>query len=117
MTASRWSFVVLVAVVAITLGIGSVHAGPPSAEQRIQHLDEIIKCPSCAVESIAQSNASPAVGLRLQVARMVREGQSDAAVEHYAVARYGPGELLVPNGGLSTFEWAFPLAAVLAGAA
>jgi len=109
----RASFLALAVVVGITLAVGSVHAAPPTTAARIAHLEQIIKCPSCADESIAQSNAAPAVGLRLVVAQMVRAGLSDQAVEHFAVAKYGPGEILVPTGGVTTFEWALPLGAII----
>ena len=110
---SRTSFVLLVAVAVAALGIGSHHPSVPSAAARIAHLEQIIKCPSCTDESIAQSNASTAVGLRLKVVAMVREGYSDQAIEAYAVAQYPGGEILVPTGGLTTLEWAFPLGALI----
>ena len=110
---SRTSFVLLVALAVAALGVGSYHPSVPSAAARIAHLEQIIKCPSCTDESIAQSNAPTAVGLRLKVEAMVREGYSDQAIEAYAVAQYPGGEILVPTGGLTTLEWAFPLGALI----
>jgi cytochrome c-type biogenesis protein CcmH len=115
---SRSSFVVLLVLVGVTLGIGSVHHAPPTAAERITHLESIIKCPSCDDLSIAQSTASTAAGLRAVVVQMVHAGKSDQAIESYVVGLYpGQGEILEPTGGITTFEWLIPLVALLAAAA
>jgi cytochrome c-type biogenesis protein CcmH len=111
----RVAWVLLAAVVVATLAIGSVHPGASSESARISRLDSIIKCPSCDDLSIAQSDASTAVTLRAVVAADVHAGESDARIEAYVVARYGPSILLQPSNPL---VWVLPIAgiAIAAGA-
>jgi cytochrome c-type biogenesis protein CcmH/NrfF len=115
---SRISFLVLILLVAAALGVGSVHHAPQTPAVRIAYLESIIKCPSCTDLSIAQSNATTAVGLRQVVAQMVHAGRSDAAIETEVQQLYpDQGEILVPTGGITTLEWVIPLAALLVAAA
>jgi cytochrome c-type biogenesis protein CcmH len=111
----RVAWALLACVVVATLAVGSVHPGVSSESARISRLDSIIKCPSCDDLSIAQSDASTAVALRAVVAADVHAGESDAQIEAYAVARYGPSILLQPSNPL---VWVLPIAgiAVAAGA-
>jgi cytochrome c-type biogenesis protein CcmH len=111
----RVAWAVLAGVVVAALAVGSVHPGASSESARISKLDSIIKCPSCDDLSIAQSDASTAVALRAVVAADVHAGESDAQIESFVVARYGPSILLQPS---SPLVWVLPVAgiAVAAGA-
>jgi cytochrome c-type biogenesis protein CcmH/NrfF len=103
-------FVVLLLVAVGLLSYGSIHSAPPSAAARIAALDQIIKCPSCADASLAQSETAPALELKATVARWVDEGLSNAAIEQRVTALYGPGELLRPS---DPVVWILPLVAVV----
>jgi cytochrome c-type biogenesis protein CcmH len=95
---SSWiGFGLLALVVLVALVIGSNHPPRSSAASRISYLDSVIKCPSCDDLTLAESNASTAVTLRAIVARQVRAGKDNAAIEAYAVSRYGEGILLLPK--------------------
>lgn len=94
---SRIGFGLLAVVIAVVLVIGANHPPRSSAATRISYLDSVIKCPSCDDLTLAESNASTAVTLRAIVARQVHAGASNAAIEAYAVSRYGEGILLLPK--------------------
>jgi cytochrome c-type biogenesis protein CcmH/NrfF len=105
---SRAAWLVLIAVAAASLALGSIHSGPQTNSQRRSYLDSIIKCPSCADASLAQSETSPAIELRSTIARWVTEGLTNAEIEQRVVALYGPGEILRPS---NPVVWVLPLVA------
>lgn len=99
----------LVLVVALVLGSG-LGGGRPTAAARSAALDSQIRCPSCEDLSVAQSSASAAIAVRHEVARLVRDGQSDQQIEQRLVAQYGPTILLrPPASGLSAVVWVLPV--------
>lgn len=106
--AYRWSWALLVLVVAVALAIGSIHPAPATRSDRIAYLEGIIKCPVCEDVSIAQSNAQQALNLRAKVVQLVDAGASNARVEQYVVAQFGPDEILRPT---SPVIWILPIAA------
>ncbi|WP_071870624.1 cytochrome c-type biogenesis protein [Atopomonas hussainii] len=57
--------------------------------QRFRVLTEELRCPKCQNQNIADSNAPIANDLRREIHRMLDEGQSDAQIVDYLVARYG----------------------------
>lgn len=58
-------------------------------QDRFHRLTEELRCPKCQNQSIADSDAGIAQDMRERVARMIREGRSDAEIVDYFVARYG----------------------------
>ncbi len=104
--ARPWSWVLLAAVVATSLAVGSVHAAPETRAARISYLESVIKCPVCDNISIAQSDAQQAQDLRARVVQLVDAGSSDQAVERYVVAQFGTDELLRPT---SPVIWLLPI--------
>lgn len=105
--ASRWCWLLLAVVVAVTLVLGSSHPVAASRSARIAYLDGIIKCPVCEDVSIAESNAQQARNLRSKVAALVDSGASDAQVEQYVVGQFGSDELLRPT---NPVIWILPIA-------
>lgn len=104
--ARPWSWVLLAAVVATSLAVGSVHATPATRAARISYLESIIKCPVCDNISIAQSDSQQAQDLRARVVQLVDAGRSDQAIERYVVAQLGTDELLRPT---SPVIWLLPI--------
>ncbi len=104
--ARPWSWVLLAAVVATSLAVGSVHATPATRAARISYLESIIKCPVCDNISIAQSDSQQAQDLRARVVQLVDAGSSDRAIERYVVAQLGTDELLRPT---SPVIWLLPI--------
>ena len=86
-----------------------------SAQGRIAHLETLVKCPACDDLSVAQSNATSSIAVRHDIARRVREGQSDNKILTSLEATYGTSILLSPStSGLGLLLWLVPLGAVLA---
>jgi cytochrome c-type biogenesis protein CcmH len=102
---------VVVLVVALSVGSGALSGGPASATQRAAALETQLRCPSCIDVSVADSSAATAASLRHQILDWVRAGQSDQQIENQLIARYGPSILLTPPGGASVVIWAVPAAA------
>jgi cytochrome c-type biogenesis protein CcmH len=86
-----------------------------SAQGRITHLESLVKCPACDDLSVAQSNATSSIAVRHDIARRVKEGQSDNKILTSLEATYGTSILLSPStSGLGLLLWLVPLGAVLA---
>ena len=86
-----------------------------SAQGRIAHLETLVKCPACEDLSVAQSNATSSIAVRNDIARRVREGQSDNKILTSLEATYGTSILLSPStSGLGLLLWLAPLGALVA---
>jgi cytochrome c-type biogenesis protein CcmH len=105
----------VVAAAALAIGGGLGQSPPPSGAARVAALEAAIRCPSCEDLSVAESSSSAAIAARHQIAAMVQEGRSDAAIEQSFVARYGSTILLRPStSGLIGLVWAIPVVAAAA---
>ena len=66
-------------------------------EARARSISQGLRCPVCQNESIDESGASVAADLRLLVRERLVQGDSDAEVVSFIVARYGEFVLLRPK--------------------
>ena len=101
----------------LCVGAFALVTAPSGATQqnRITHLETLVKCPACEDLSVAQSNATAAIAVRHEIARRVHEGQSDDRILTSLEAVYGTSILLSPStAGLGALLWAVPVAALLA---
>jgi len=106
--AFRLWLVALVAVVALALVTGPTTSGPA---QRIAHLENLVKCPSCQDLSVAQSTSSSALAVRHEIATLVARGESDTQILTTIEAAYGSSVLLSPStSGVGTLLWLLPTA-------
>lgn len=79
----------------------------PGLEERARDISKGLRCPVCQNESIDESHANIARDLRLLVRDRLVEGDSDAEVVDFVVARYGEFVLLKPTfGGSNWLLWA-----------
>jgi Uncharacterized protein involved in biosynthesis of c-type cytochromes len=86
-------------------------------ELRFQHLTQRLRCPMCQNETLADSNAPIARDLRNQVFKLMQQGQSDAQIKQYLVARYSDYVLYDPPLKPGTWLlWFGPLLILLGGA-
>ncbi|RFU13967.1 cytochrome c-type biogenesis protein CcmH [Rhodobacteraceae bacterium W635] len=69
----------------------------PALENRARDISAGLRCVVCRNESIDESNAELASDLRLLVRERLVEGDTNAEVVDYIVARYGEYVLLRPN--------------------
>ena len=106
----------LVAVFLVIVGTVLVSTHMSVSQQRITHLEAIVKCPTCADLSVAQSNAPSAIAVRRQIVASVRAGRSDTSILTTLETQYGTGILLSPqNGALRYILFVGPLVVVLSG--
>lgn len=68
----------------------------PTLEARARDLTRELRCVVCQSESIDESNAEIARDLRLLVRERLTQGDSDAEVLNFVVARYGEFVLFRP---------------------
>jgi len=91
-------------------------AQDPVLEKRVMALAEELRCLVCQNQTLADSNASLAEDLRNQIRERMREGNSDAQVVDYLVARYGDFVLYRPPLKATTvLLWFGPLLLLAAG--
>ncbi len=69
----------------------------PVMEARARDISQGLRCPVCQSENIDESNADISRDLRLLVRERLVQGDSDAQVRDFVVARYGEYVLLEPT--------------------
>ena len=115
-------YVVLVAVLAFADTVHAQAIDPlpfqnHAQEVRFQHLTRQLRCLVCQNENLADSNAELARDLRLEVFKLMQQGQSDAQIKQYLVARYSNFVLYDPPLQPGTWLlWFGPALILLAGA-
>jgi cytochrome c-type biogenesis protein CcmH len=114
-----WAAVVVVAGLFLAIGAGAFSGGggkPPTLYQRTLEVAGQYRCPVCASESVAVSNAAEAVEIRSLIRGWLKQGDSQAQIRAYLVSDYGSSILeKPPASGLDTLVWVLPgLAAALA---
>jgi len=88
----------------------------PVLEKRVMALAEELRCLVCQNQTLADSNAPLAEDLRSQIRERMREGNSDAQVVDYLVARYGDFVLYRPPLKATTILlWFGPMLLLAAG--
>jgi cytochrome c-type biogenesis protein CcmH len=81
---------------------------------RIQHLEQLVKCPSCENLSVYDSNSTSAIAVRAYIAKEVKRGTSDTKILTTLQSQYGPTILLSPStSGLGAILWLAPMFVVL----
>ena len=88
--------VLLVLSLGIYLFASPQHITP---QERINHLETIIKCPTCISVSTKDANSASAFALRSFISKMVHQGASDSEIIDQLTITYGPSILLVPPKG------------------
>ncbi len=119
--AGLWAAVALVAGLALAIGAGAFNSGgskPPSLYQRTLAVAGQYRCPVCASESAAVSDAPEAVEIRSLIQGWLKQGDSPTQIRHFLVTDYGPSILEKPPAtGLNALVWALPAAAGVLGLA
>ncbi|MEI2455553.1 cytochrome c-type biogenesis protein [Lysobacter firmicutimachus] len=85
-------------------------------ERRFHALVAELRCVMCQNQSLADSNAQIARDLRREVLTLMRQGQDDAQIKQFLVARYGEFVLYRPQVESKTWLlWFGPALVLLAG--
>ncbi len=115
----RWlaSMLFCLAVAGTSIGAAAQSDGTdPKSHQRAARLAEVLRCLVCQNQSIADSNASLAKDLKLQIRDQIAQGRSDDEILAYMVARYGDFVLYRPPVKWTTIVlWGGPFVALIAG--
>lgn len=111
----RLLWIVMGVVAVVALAVGSQSGGSKSEEERIYAIANGVRCPTCAGQSVAQSDAAAARSLREQIRADVEEGLTDDAIRNrLAAGAYGEDILLnPPRSGFAALVWVVPVAAVI----
>ncbi len=110
-----WVAAVVAAGAALALG-ASTNSRPPSIYERTLQVAGQYRCPVCAGESAAASDAPEAVQIRKAVQHWLAEGKTPAQIRSYLVADYGPSILeRPPASGLDAVVWLAPLVVLAVG--
>ncbi len=117
--AALWAAVVVVAGLALAVGAGAFspgHGQPVSLYQRTLEVAGQYRCPVCASESAAVSDAAEAVEIRSLIQGWLKKGDSQAQIRRFLVSDYGTSILeKPPASGLNTLVWALPAVAAALG--
>lgn len=100
------------------LAVGAKEAAPlsndPALEARVMKVAEELRCLVCQNETIAASQADLAQDLRKQIRVKLQQGQSEAQILDFMVARYGEFVRYRPAFNATTaLLWAGPFALLL----
>lgn len=79
-------------------------------------IEQNLRCPVCAGESVYDSRADISVTIRQEVAAQVAQGQSDADIYTYFQRRFGDSILMRPPvRGVNLWLWGLPVVVVVVG--
>lgn len=107
-------WIALAVVVVATLAVGTLGGGEPSDEARARALEESIRCPQCASQSVANSDTPSAKGVKVVIRERIEKGNSDEEIRDFIASRYGRDVLLDPSGsGFGALVWALPVVVAL----
>ncbi len=115
--ARRWlPWIALVVVACVVLGLGIHQASTRgSIDARTAHIAGLVRCPVCNGETVAQSQATPAVEIRDQIKNDLQNGESQNGILSGLVAEYGPSILEKPPAtGAGLVVWILPIVAAIA---
>ena len=119
--ATLWAAVAVVVGLALAIGAGAFSSGtskPVSLYQRTLEVAGQYRCPVCASESAAVSDASEAVRIRSLIEGWLKKGDTQAQIRSFLVSDYGTSILEKPPAtGLNTLVWALPAVAGALGVA
>jgi cytochrome c-type biogenesis protein CcmH len=95
-------------------------AGPAFASERhptLAELESEVMCPTCAGETLDQSQAPAARRVKLFIAERIRAGDTRSEIKRKLVAEFGPRILAAPpRRGFDLLAWWLPIAGIVAAA-
>ncbi|HEY5717622.1 MAG TPA: cytochrome c-type biogenesis protein [Motiliproteus sp.] len=93
-TINRWARAALVLLMLVGSGltkaaIEAYEFRDEQAKEQFRELTEVLRCPKCQNQNLADSNAPIAKDMREKIHAMVEEGESTQSIVDFMVARYG----------------------------
>jgi len=113
--ARRVSWFVLAALVLVSLARATFDDGPPrTTEEQVEAIASTLKCPICRSQSVADSDVAASRAIRLEITRLVEEGESASAIRAQIASTYGDQvQLIPPSSGFAGLVWILPVVAVV----
>ena len=119
MAMTRWPWLLLMLLLPLAMAHAAIEVqdfDDPALAQRYEDLTSRLRCPKCQNESIAASNSPISADMRARVAALLREGESDRAIENVMVSRFGDYALYDPRLETRTWLlWGLPFVLVIVG--
>lgn len=98
----------------VVLMAGIVVAETP--DQAIHRLQEKFMAPCCWAESVAVHRSEAAAEMRVEIARLYKQGVSEQEITQRYVSQYGERILMIPSGSKFTWLMVIPVSLMLAAA-
>jgi len=113
----RWiAIVALVLSVAAQAVVETYEFSDDSYRARYLEFTQVLRCPKCQNQNLADSNAPIAADLRKELHRLLEEGKTDEDITRFMVSRYGDYVLYDPPLEYRTLVlWAGPVVMLLIG--
>ena len=108
---AAWAVVAMLVAAAAAVLIGAVDG---SDDDPAHELAASLSCPSCAGQSVAESDSPVAAGMRQTIADQLAAGRSADQVREWFVARYGRDVLRGGSGGADPLLWVLPCVLIAA---
>lgn len=106
-----WALLAVVVVSVLSIAVFGTRSAP-TAQDRVMDISKSIKCPVCAGESVAESNAPTSQKIRVDIAEQIQQGRSDDQIRRQLASVYGDEVLLTPSAsGVSALVWLIPIVA------
>jgi len=110
----RALWIALAVVVVVALAVGSRTPADRSTDQRLHDLAAQVRCPQCAGQSVASSDAPAARAIRAQILEDIEDGRTDSDIlARLADGPYDDILLNPPRSGFAALVWIVPVAAVV----
>jgi cytochrome c-type biogenesis protein CcmH len=108
-------WVLLGVITVVALVIGSRSPAERSADDRLQSIASGVRCPTCAGQSVASSDAPAAKSIREQIKLDIAAGRDDDTIRaRLASGPYGEDILLnPPRSGFAGLVWIVPVVVVV----
>jgi cytochrome c-type biogenesis protein CcmH len=108
-----WVAMAVLLLGALFVGVSDT-GGSRSPEARERDVASSVACPTCDGQSVADSDASAARGIRTYIADRIAEGAGDDDIRAELADRYGDQILLTPGrSGLAGLVWILPVVALV----
>lgn len=109
------SYGLMAVAIVVALAVGTIdQRDDRTTEERTHDVASTIRCPQCRSQSAADSDASTAQAVRVEIAERIEEGQSDDQIRDYFASTYGEEILLTPPAsGVGSLVWIVPVVALV----
>jgi len=104
---------VLLTLLFPSLSVAAQYHNEEALQKKASEINDLIMCPLCAGQTIAQSSNETSSQMRNLVLKMLRQGESKEKILQYFESRYGERILAKPNKkGFNLILWVFPFVLV-----